>query len=318
MFDDVPTLVKRYLNYIQNIQNRSKLTVKEYYYDLRLFFKYMKLYKQNDKIENLDKVEINDIDINFIKNINFDDLNNYISFLGNEFSDKPATRARKIATLKSFFKYLSFKEKVLDINPATELESPRLDKRNPKYLTLDESLSLLRSIEGKNKERDMAIITIFLNCGLRLSELVNINMVDIRSDNTLSVIGKGNKERSIHLNTACLTAINSYIAVRPKDGVIDRNALFLSSRKTRIGRRNVEMIIKKYIQLAGLDPKKYSPHKLRHTAATLMYQYGGVDINTLQQILGHESIATTEIYTHINNSQTAEALDNNPLNKTKI
>ena len=227
-------------------------------------------------------------------------------------SDKPATRARKIAAIKSFFNYVTFKQKILDKNPAVELETPKLGKRLPKYLSLDESVALLHSIDGKNEKRDTCIITLFLNCGLRLSELVAINFKDIKGD-VLNVIGKGDKERSIYLNESCRKALKEYIAVRPKD-VKDHDALFISERGTRIGRRTVEMMVKKYITLAGLDPKKYSPHKLRHTAATLMHKYGGVDIRSLQQILGHESVSTTEIYTHVDSEQVKEALEKNPLN----
>ena len=208
---------------------------------------------------------------------------------------------------------MTFKQKVLEKNPTVELETPKLSKRLPKYLTLDESLALLHSIEGKFEKRDTCIITLFLNCGLRLSELVSINMKDISNDHVLNVVGKGDKERSVYLNNACQKAIKEYIAVRPKD-VKDHEALFISERGTRIGRRTVEMMVKKYITLAGLDPKKYSPHKLRHTAATLMHKYGNVDIRSLQQILGHESISTTEIYTHIDSEQVKEALERNPLN----
>ena len=241
---------------------------------------------------------------------------NYLDYLSNN-SDKATTRSRKVSALKSFFNYLCFKEKALEINPTVELEMPRLEKRNPKYLTLDESLSLLHSIDGKFEKRDYAIITLFLNCGLRLSELVNINIKDIKGT-SLSVIGKGNKERSLYLNEACKSAIDDYIKVRPKDNLKDHDALFISSFGKRISNRMVEMIVKKYVMQAGLDPKKYSPHKLRHTAATLMLKYGKVDIRSLQQVLGHESISTTEIYTHVDNEQVKDALSKNPLNRKNI
>ena len=208
---------------------------------------------------------------------------------------------------------MTYKQKALDKNPAVELETPKLSKRLPKYLSLDESVSLLNSIDGKNAKRDTCIITLFLNCGLRLSELVNINIKDIKN-NTLSIIGKGNKERILYLNNACTKAINEYLAVRPHDNLKDRDALFISNFGGRISRRMVEMIVKKYISLAGLDPKKYTPHKLRHTAATLMLKHGKVDIRSLQQVLGHESISTTEIYTHVDSEQIKNALENNPLN----
>ena len=318
MYDDLPNFVKDFLIYMQNIKNRSKSTIREYHYDLRDLFRFLKLYKI-DKIkfdnitdELIDNTDIVNLNIDFVKKIELSDLYEYLNYLSNMRSDKPATRARKIAAIKSFFNYVTFKQKLLDKNPAVELETPKLGKRLPKYLSLDESVALLHSIDGKNKKRDTCIITLFLNCGLRLSELVAINFKDIKGD-VLNVIGKGDKERSIYLNESCRKALKEYIAVRPKD-VKDHDALFISERGTRIGRRTVEMMVKKYITLAGLDPKKYSPHKLRHTAATLMHKYGGVDIRSLQQILGHESVSTTEIYTHVDSEQVKEALEKNPLN----
>lgn len=318
MYDEIPNFIREFLLYMQNIKNRSQSTIREYHYDLRDSFRFLKLYKidkiklnqiNNELIENTD---ITDLDVKFVKKIELTDLYEYLNYLSNVRSDKPTTRARKIAALKSFFNFMTFKQKILEKNPAVELETPKLGKRLPKYLSLDESVALLHSIEGKNEKRDTCIITLFLNCGLRLSELVAINFKDIK-DNTLHVIGKGDKERSVYLNDACQKALKEYIAVRPKD-VKDHEALFISERGTRIGKRTVEMMVKKYITMAGLDPKKYSPHKLRHTAATLMHKYGGVDIRSLQQILGHESISTTEIYTHVDSEQVKEALEKNPLN----
>lgn len=317
MYDDIPNYMKEFLSYMQNIKNRSSNTVREYYYDLRDVFRFLKLYKSKIKIDNItpeliNNTDISDLDLEFLRKIDLTDLYEYLNYISNVRLDKSTTRARKVAALKSFFNFMTFKQKALEKNPTVELETPKLSKRLPKYLTLDESKALLNSIEGKNEKRDTCIITLFLNCGLRLSELVSINMKDMKN-NVLTVVGKGDKERSVYLNNACQRAIEEYIAVRPKD-VKDREALFISERGTRIGRRTVEMMVKKYITLAGLDPKKYSPHKLRHTAATLMHKYGNVDIRSLQQILGHESISTTEIYTHIDNEQVKEALESNPLN----
>ncbi len=316
-YNDMPTIMKNYLIYMQTIKNRSSSTIKEYYYDLRNIFRYIKRDKYNIKTDNLEEIDIKDIDINFLKNLTLTDFYNYLYYMSNDLNSKPVSRARKIATIKSFFNYLCNKEKILSVNPTIDLETPKLGKRMPKYLNLDEARSLLHSIDGKHKTRDYAIITLFLNCGLRLSELVNINLTNIRGD-ILTVIGKGNKERSIYLNNACKNAISNYLKDRPVDGVIDKDALFLSSRNKRIGRRTVEVTVKKYITQAGLDSNKYSPHKLRHTAATLMHKHGNVDIRALQQILGHESISTTEIYTHVDNEEVRNALENNPLNNTKI
>lgn len=321
MYDDVPSYMKEFLQYMLNIRGRSTNTINEYYYDLRYAFKFLKLYKV-DKIK-LDKITedmlnetcISNLDVNFVKSIELGDLYEYLTFMSKEKSDKANTRARKVSALRALFNYLTFKQKILDKNPTVELETPKLSRRLPKYLTLDESVSLLNSIEGKFEKRDYLIITLFLNCGLRLSELININLKDIR-DNTLTVIGKGDKERFIHLNGVCLKAYNEYLSERNKlNNIKDKEALFLSERGTRIGKRTVEIMVKKYIVLAGLDPNKYSPHKLRHTAATLMHKYGGVDIRALQQVLGHESISTTEIYTHIDSDEVKNALDSNPLNK---
>ncbi|MEG2310729.1 MAG: tyrosine recombinase XerC [Clostridia bacterium] len=316
MYDDIPILIERFLKYSRNIQNRSEKTIKEYYYDLRNSFRFIKAKKENLDTTDLTIINISNIDIEFIKKITLDDLYNYLDYLTLKLNDKPITRSRKVSALKSFFKYLCFKEKALDINPTIELETPKIGTRQPKYLTLDESELLLHSIDGKFVKRDYAIMTIFLNCGLRLSELVGINLANIKDD-ILTVNGKGNKERNIYLNSACKKAIQQYLLVRPVDTTKDKNALFISNQGTRISGRMVELIVKKYITLAGLDPKKYTPHKLRHTAATLMHKYGGVDIRALQQILGHETIATTEIYTHIDSEQVRQALESNPLNNIK-
>ncbi len=320
MFEDVPDYIKKFLEYMSGIKNRSKSTINEYYYDLRNTFRYLKLSKKNNindkNITNelMESTDIKNLNINFLKSIVLDDLHKYLNYLNMYQLDNPRTRARKVSSIRSFFNFVTLKERLLTTNPALELETPKLPKRLPKYLSLDESISLLHSVSGEFEKRDLCILTLFLNCGLRLSELVNINMYNIR-DNVLTVIGKGDKERSIYLNEACQKSIKEYIAVRPKDGLKNRDALFISKRGTRISRRMVEVLVKKYIILSGLDPNKYSPHKLRHTAATLMHKYGGVDIRALQQVLGHESISTTEIYTHIDNDQVKDALENNPLNK---
>ena len=212
-----------------------------------------------------------------------------------------------------------YQQNIIETNPAQDLETPKMDKRMPKYLSLDDSRKLLDIAsheDNRNAQRDFAITTLFLNCGMRLSELVGINLKDIDfSDCKLNVIGKGNKERTIYLNKACMRALSNYISSRPKEGIkVDsKDALFLSERKERISRRTVQHIINKELQAAGLDTNKYSVHKLRHTAATLMYQYGNVDIRALQELLGHESISTTEIYTHVSNEQVRNAVESNPL-----
>ena len=325
VYNDVPKLVQDFLEFMEVIKNRSENTVREYHYDLRNTFKYLKCYKKHLDLELVDEIDITDLDIKFFKSIESKDIYSYLKYLSDEYKQKTrhelkaTSRARKTASIRSFYNYL-IKENLLDKNPIINLESPKLEKRLPKYLTLEESTTLLSSVkfnEQKFGKRDFCILTLFLNCGLRLSELININFKDIKEDR-LSIIGKGNKERVVHLNNACTNAIKEYVADRKKDGVIDREALFISERGTRISRRMVEMIVKKYITLAGLDPRKYSPHKLRHTAATLMHKYGNVDIRALQQVLGHESIATTQIYTHVDDEQVKNAIESNPLNNIKV
>ena len=314
-YDDMPQILQDYLkNYLTVTKNRSKNTVNEYYYDLRDIFQFIKRDKYNIKIEDYKEIDISDLDLNFFKSVEISDIYNYLY----DKNTKAISIARKISSIKSFYKYLCDITKKIERNPTSGLEAPKLEKRLPKYLNLDESVALLHSVDGEFKERDFAIITLFLNCGLRLSELVGINLEHIKGD-TLSVIGKGNKERSVHLNKACLDAIETYLRVRPQDKVKgdDRRALFLSKRFKRISPRMVEIMVKQYIIEAGLDPKKYTPHKLRHTAATLMHKHAGVDIRTLQQVLGHETIATTQIYTHIDSDEVKSAIDNNPLNKLK-
>ena len=227
------------------------------------------------------------------------------------------TRARKATTLRNFFKYLTIQKRLIDDNPLQELDSPKLKKTLPKYLTLDESLALLNAVDGKFKERDYCIITLFLNCGLRLSELVSLNLSDIRTNNTIVVTGKGNKERTIYLNDACVAAINAYLPYRPVDGVKDKNALFISRQKGRISPKTVQYVIKTTLEKAGLGGRDLSTHKLRHTAATLMYQTGNVDILAIKEILGHESLSTTQIYTHIIDDQLKKAADSNPLSGVK-
>lgn len=317
--EENPEFVNAFLDYTITILNKSPNTVKEYNYDIANFLKYIKQQFKLSKEQDMKDIKINDMDIDTIKKITLQDIHGYISYMARELNSSPATRARKISSLRVFFKYLTSKAKLLDINPAQDLETPKLGHRTPKYLSLEESKKLLavsKNDDNRNNIRDHAIITLFLNCGMRLSELVNINITDINfSESKMTVIGKGNKERTIYLNKACMKAIKDYLSIRPHDRVKNdsRDALFLSERKERISNRSVQDIVKKELQKAGLDTKKYSTHKLRHTAATLMYQYGNVDIRALQELLGHESISTTEIYTHVNDERVRNAVENNPL-----
>ena len=318
---DNPDYLNSFLDYSITILNKSSNSIKEYNYDIAMFLKYIKIRFKLTEKKDFNAITISDIPISEIRKIKLEDIHAFLSYLATELKSKPATRARKASTIRIFFKYLSQKEKLIDINPAQNLETPKKEKRMPKYLSLDESKKLLEitsdESDNRNAKRDYAIITIFLNCGIRLSELVNINLKDITfSESKLNVIGKGNKERTIYLNKACMNSIDDYIKnARPKEGLHydSKDALFLSERKERISNRTVQHVVKKELQKAGLDTNKYSVHKLRHTAATLMYQYGNIDIRALQELLGHESISTTEIYTHVENEQVRNAVESNPL-----
>ena len=320
--EDNPEFLNSFLDYSITILNKSSNSIKEYNYDLAMFLRFIKLHFHMTEETNLKEITINDMTIDTVKKITLNDIHAFISYLTREYHSKATTRARKVSTIRIFFKYLTRNVKLLDKNPAQDLETPKLDKRLPKYLSLEDSKKLLditSNEDNRNCERDYAIITLFLNCGMRLSELVGINIQDIDfSECKLNVIGKGNKERTIYLNKACMKAIADYLEVRPKEGVkhdskFSDKALFLSERKMRISNRTVENVVSNQLKAAGLDTKKYSVHKLRHTAATLMYQYGQVDIRALQELLGHESISTTEIYTPVSNDQVRNAVESNPL-----
>lgn len=317
---NIPLILEDYLNYMETIKGTSYNTTKEYFFDLRTFFRFIKLrYKLVDKNTPFENIDISDIDINLIKNISIQDLHSFISYMDKTRKNGNFTKSRKVASLKSFFDYLHSKVNLITQNPAIGLEFPKTDARQPVYLTLDECEKLLRTVlKNKNeffRKRDYAIIILFLNCGLRLSELSSIDLSKIKGD-TLSVIGKGNKERTIYLNEACVSAINEYISIRPKNAT-DTKALFLSMRKNRMSNRAIQHMIDRYLEKAGFDTSIYSTHKLRHTAATLMYKYGNVDIRALQDILGHENVSTTQIYTHIDDERLREAVKSNPLANIK-
>ena len=307
-----------YCNYMLAVLGRSELTVKEYRYDLIAFFRF---YKQDHKLvpagTEFNEIDISDIDEKTLNRITTDDILIFLIWLSRERKLSNASRARRIATLKSFFKYCHSKKHIISTNPAYDIETPKVGKRNPKYLTLDQSKELLEQAYNSPKEsneRDYCIVTLFLNCGMRLSELRGIDIDDIHDD-ILTVVGKGNKERTIYLNDACLSALDDWMAKRAtlKIKPEHKKALFISKRGTRISDDMIQIVIKDLMLQAGIDTKVYSVHKLRHTAATLMYKYGHVDIRNLQMILGHQSVSTTQIYTHVDDEQLRKAVRNNPL-----
>lgn len=316
--DEAPQVIKEYLFYLETIKLKSKKTVDEYYIDLRTFFRYLKKSRKlvTDDTE-FEKIKIDDVDIDLIKTVTLNDAYEYMDYLYRERNNQSAARARKCSSLKGLFDFLFSKKHLIPSNPIAQLEVPKRKKALPKYLTLEQSIELLNAVEGKYKERDYAIITLFLNCGLRVSEMAGLNYTDIRSDNTMRVVGKGNKERVVYLNSACIDAINDYMKVRPVDEVKDKKALFISRNNRRMSVKTIQAMVYKYLAKIGLNAQGYSCHKLRHTAATLMYQHGGVDVRVLKEVLGHENLGTTEIYTHLSSEQMKNAADSNPLSKVK-
>ena len=318
ILDDCPQLLRDFLFYMETIKGRSAKTVEAYYVDLRTFFRFMKLHYALVKPKTPEEqIRISDIDAALIRRITLSDVYEYLNYTLSSRENNAKTRSRKVSSLRSFFKYLTVKAGVLEENPVLNLEVPSIKKSLPKYLSLEESLELLKNVHSTAPERDYCILTLFLNCGMRLSELVGINLADIKEDNTLKVTGKGNKERILYLNQACTDAIGQYMRVRPRAQGPDKNALFLSKQERRISNRRVEQIVNECLRAAGLSGKGYSAHKLRHTAATLMYRHGGVDIRLLQDMLGHANLGTTEIYTHVSSSQLEAAAQKNPLSRVK-
>ena len=315
-------LLKDYLYYMQTVKGRSPKTVDEYFNDLRTFFRFMKRHKKIVPANTPDAdIKVDDIDLDFVKSVSLTDAYEFMNYLLRVRENDKAARARKTTSIKSFYHYLTVNRGLLKENPLEKLERPKARDKNPlpKYLTLEQSIELLNAVDGKFKERDYCILTFFLNCGMRLAELVAMDYTDIRSDHTAQITGKGNKKRIIYLNDACMSAYEDYMKVRPVEGVRaeDKHALFLSSRNRRISREMVQKIVYKYLEKIGLDAQGYSVHKLRHTAATLMYQHGNVDIRVLKDVLGHENLSTTEIYTHLDSSQIERAAKSNPLSKVK-
>lgn len=310
-------IVDDYLNYLKAARGRSESTVKEYYYDIRQFLRYMRIRKEHLKVESLDEVSIEDVDIELLETIKKSDIYAYISYLDSTRGNSGRTKFRKISSVRSFFDYLTYKIELLDKNPTENIDMPKIERSLPVYLTLEEAVHLLNIVENsKQKEiyrlRDYAITTLFLNCGLRLSELANLNIADLNKDNTLRIMGKGSKERLVYLNGSVQEALRGYLRKR-NELEVDQDALFLSMRKNRMSNRSIQHMLEKHLKAAGFDTRKYTVHKLRHTAATLMYQYGNEDLKSLQEILGHESVSTTQIYTHVNLEDIRYTMSQNPL-----
>ena len=325
---DAPPILRDFLVYHETIQGHSRRTVDEYFLDLRNFFRFLKLDKGRvARNTPLDQISIDDVDLELVSSVTLSDVYSYMNYLSRDRIVHPNSpdahsglsapaRARKVAAIRSFYKYLTNKAKLISENPMQDLDSPHLKKSLPRYLDLEESVSLLDHVDGANQARDYCILTLFLNCGLRISELVGLNVADVRG-NQLRVLGKGNKERMLFLNEACQSALEDWLTERSMLTLVDQNALFVTlQNRRRISRAAVHKLVKKHLAAAGLDSTQYSAHKLRHTAATLMLQ-NGVDVRTLQEVLGHDHLNTTQIYTHVHNDDLRTAARANPLGKVK-
>ena len=324
-YQDCPLILREFLTYHETIKGQSSLTISEYYLDLRMFLRFIKLMRSEMPIDTrLDEINIRDVNLDFIRDITTTEVFEFLSYLANDRTvnlDSPApdygiesaARARKLSAIKSFYKYLTVRTKQLQDNPVADLEYPKLRKSLPKYLTLEQSAALLKAVSGVNEKRDYAILMLFLNCGIRRSELVGLNLTDVYEDR-IRVVGKGNKERIVYFGAACRKAIDAYLPERHKRVLTDNRALFGSRNGNRISTDAVHALVKKALLQAGLDATQFSAHKLRHTAATMMLS-GGVDVKTVQEVLGHENLNTTQIYTHIENTELKIAAEANPLSK---
>lgn len=322
----LPSLVREFASYKTVMQNASDKTVSEYLLDLRTFFRFLRARDIgiDFKSEDFEKIDISDIDLEYIKNITTEDIYEFLMYADGIRGNMAAAKSRKLSSIKGFFKYLHTKRLMIAENPAANIETPKQKQALPKFLSMEESLELLQAVkndrDSKSRIRDYAIITLFLNCGMRVSELVGIDLNDVdRHFRSLTVTGKGNKQRIVYLNSACREALSDYYTERISDAHIatESPALFLSNREQRISVKTVQWLVYKYLELAGLESKHYSVHKLRHTAATLMYQTGNVDVRVLKDILGHEQLNTTQIYTHVSNRGMEEAMEHNPLSTQK-
>ena len=324
-YSDCPQILRDFLTYHETIKGQSPKTISEYYLDLRMFLRFVRLMRSDMPVRTrLDDIPIRDLDLEFVRQITASEVFDFLSYLANDRNPNPdapdpdlgisaSARARKLSAIKSFFKYLTVRTKQLAENPVAELEYPKLRKSLPKYLTFEESSALLKAVSGVNEKRDYAILMLFLNCGIRRSELVGLNLTDVYEDR-IRVVGKGSKERFVYFGSACRKAIDAYLVERNKKVLSDNRALFGSRDNNRISVTAVHRLVKKALLQAGLDSTQFSAHKLRHTAATMMLS-GGVDVKTVQEVLGHENLNTTQIYTHIENTELKIAAEANPLSK---
>lgn len=327
-YSDCPLVLREFLSYHENIKAQSPKTISEYYLDLRMFLRFIKLMRGGMSITTrLDEINIKDVDLEFVRQITTSDVFEFLSYLANDRNPNPdaayadlgiqaAARARKLSAIKSFYKYLTVRTKQLQENPVADLEYPKLRKSLPKYLTLEQCQALLSSVSGVNQKRDYAILMLFLSCGIRRSELVGLNITDVYEDR-IRVVGKGNKERFVYFGTPCRQAIDDYMVERNKKVLSDNRALFASRDNNRISVSAVHRLVKKSLLTAGLDPNQFSAHKLRHTAATLMLS-NGVDVKTVQEVLGHENLNTTQIYTHIESTELKIAAEANPISRLNV
>ncbi len=311
---EAPAVIRDFLVYHETIKGQSRATVDSYFLDLRTFARYMKLARGLvPRGTELEDISIDELDLDFFASVTLSEVYDFMAYLSRDRALSAASRARMITSIKGLYNYLTVKTKQLAFNPVQDMDTPKLKKALPRYLTLEQSQRLLTAVDGKNRERDYCILCLFLNCGLRISEMVGMNLTDIHDDHIL-IRGKGGKERVVYLNESSCAAINDWLAVRRSIAAIDKNAMFLSARRRRMSVDAVQVMVKKTLAKAGIDPSAYSTHKLRHTAATLMLQ-NGVDVRTLQEVLGHESLNTTQIYTHIADSELRTAALANPLAK---
>ncbi len=320
-FSEHSPLINEYAGYKSVIQGCSIKTVEEYMIDLRTFFRYIKVKPNIPSNEEFEMIPVDDVDLEFLSKITTLDIYSFLMYLERERGNGWSSRARKLSAIKGLYKYLTAKHSLLDNNPAINIEAPKPQKTLPKHLTVNEAANLIidtkTNKDNPNALRDYTIITLFLNCGMRLSELVGIDIGRIDKElRSLVVVGKGSKERIIYLNDSCKKVLSEYLSYRlsPKFANVETKALFLSRLYKRISPKTVQWLIKKHLEESGLGSKNYSTHKLRHTAATLMYQSGNVDVRTLKEILGHEQLNTTQIYTHVSNKDIENAMQKNPLN----